>query len=134
MYEHREMHANSLETYREELPELSRRAKEVFRIFYFGRNKSFTDRQILRVMEDQEGHRLDMNYVRPRITELKRLGLLAEDGHVTDAKTGKKVRTMRLADRYNPARGGDLPRPEIGSSGRLVLPDPRQRLLPMGAA
>lgn len=66
----------------------SARRKMVFDVLRAG--GSFTDREIKELLGFS-----DMNSVRPRITELKRVGLVEEAGKKKDPLTGKTVRLVR---------------------------------------
>ena len=82
------IHANSIETYRAERDALRGRAKEVFQALeMYGPQ---TDRELMGRFGTQ-----DPNYVRPRITELKKLGLVIEVENVPDEITGKTVRVVK---------------------------------------
>lgn len=87
----RATHPNSFESWRAGLDDgtFSKRALAVVKaVFAIG---PCTDRQI----KEHLGMS-DMNAVRPRVTELVKLGLLVECGSVTDASTRKTVRQVRL--------------------------------------
>lgn len=92
----RDMHENSLKAYREGRISLSKRATAIFEIYHNRPLTCFSDRDILRCLEDRSGQSLDMNYARPRITELRDMGLIGEVGSTTDLTTGKTVRLTRL--------------------------------------
>ena len=85
------IHENSLEAYFEEKNSgrISTRAQEVFNIIK--KKPGCTARQIL-----FELAREDPNYVRPRITELKKKGLVVEGEKVKDEVTGKSVATFHV--------------------------------------
>ena len=90
-----DMHENSLKAHEEELPKLSARAGLI--LSFVARSPlsvatahGLTDRAIMRLLGFT-----DPNTVRPRITELVKLGLLEECGKVKDSTTGKTVRTVR---------------------------------------
>lgn len=90
-------HENSISALREERIKLDRRCSEVLgAIHQLG---TCTDRQI----KDFLGYE-EMNSVRPRITELKKLGLVHEAGKIKCPKTGKSVRVVRItpAPGYRP--------------------------------
>ena len=88
------MHENSVEAFMGEKFRLDRRCSEVLgAIMQLG---SATDRMVKDFLNYE-----DMNTVRPRITELKKLGLVYEAGKAKCAKTGKRVRVVRV----KPAEG-----------------------------
>jgi hypothetical protein len=82
-------HENSALAYWEDRIKLSRRETEVFgAIARLGRP---TARQILKFLE-----RHDLNEVRPRISDLKKKGLIIETGKVRDEKSKKMVSTFQV--------------------------------------
>jgi hypothetical protein len=84
-----EVHANSIAAYREEEPNLSRRAIAVLGwVRIFGPH---TDREIMEGMGFTEP-----NAVRPRITELIDAGKLMEVGSIRCPVTGKTVRRVDI--------------------------------------
>jgi len=85
------MHDNSLEAYREELPKLHPRERDILGAVSHNWRGPWTDREIMRMLGFT-----DPNSVRPRITELLRAGLLVEGDKVKDSTTGKTVRTVRV--------------------------------------
>lgn len=86
------MHINSIEAYYEELPKLSKRARQIADFFYNnGYAGGYTDREVMNVLGYTEP-----NQVRPRITELIQLGILKEVGAVKCEITGKKVRKVLM--------------------------------------
>jgi len=91
-----DMHANSLAAYREEIERLKGRARQVFD--YVALHGRSTDRQIMVGLAFT-----DPNMVRPRISELVKMGLLIECGGRRDPATGKRVRQVDI-----PANQPDL--------------------------
>lgn len=85
-----DMHENSLAAYAEELPKLSKRAGEIFE-YLKDWKLPITDRQVMEQMGFSEP-----NAVRPRITELIKIGLVEEVGCVKCHRTGKKVRLINV--------------------------------------
>lgn len=83
------MHKNSLKAYKEEKPKLSRRANEIYEFIKHSK-QSHTDRDIMHALWFDEP-----NQVRPRITELLKIGLIQEDGNIKDKKTNKTVRKVK---------------------------------------
>lgn len=81
------MHNNSLQAFEEARQQLNERQSKIFRVVE--RYPSITDRGILMELELS-----DMNMVRPRVTELIKLGLIHETGSITCAITGRKCRTV----------------------------------------
>lgn len=83
-------HANSLAAYRAgKLDVFPQRSQMILRALQ--QLARGTDREIL----DRLGM-ADMNAVRPRITELIKLGVLEETGDRIDPLTGKRVRVVRI--------------------------------------
>lgn len=68
---------------------------------WLDRNGPATERQIKDALQLEE-----MNYVRPRVTELVKDGVLAEAGSTKCPTTGRTVRIVMLAE--TPARQGEL--------------------------
>lgn len=69
------MHSNSLAAYREGCKgSYKTRSQAVFEAFFFGDNE-YTDRQVLKRLKPYSD---DLNYVRPRITEMIKDGVLEE--------------------------------------------------------
>lgn len=87
-----DVHANSIEAYHSEEPKLSARAGAILAWIHV--HGAATDRQVVSGMGF-----LDMNTVRPRITELIDAGMLEEIGNIRCVTTGKTVRRV------------DVPRP-----------------------
>tara|TARA_R100001510_G_scaffold55612_1_gene59819 strand:+ start:2475 stop:2753 length:279 start_codon:yes stop_codon:yes gene_type:complete len=88
------MHNNSIKAYHEELPRLSKRASDIYNFFANIDNRNerfFTDRQVKTILGFD-----DMNQVRPRITELIKLGLLEEVAKIKCPTTRKVVRVVNL--------------------------------------
>ncbi len=84
----RSMHVNSLAAYEAGRVEMFS-ARELAILGALRRLKCATDRGVMLALGFT-----DMNSVRPRITELIKDGVLAEDGSVEDATTGKWVRLV----------------------------------------
>jgi hypothetical protein len=82
------MHDNSLRAYEEEKDALGNRAKEILK-YLEGTPRPQSDRDIRTAMGFT-----DMNHVRPRLTELIRVGLVFEVGRHRCAVTGKTVRIV----------------------------------------
>jgi hypothetical protein len=82
------MHENSLKAYREEEISLGKRA---FHIYEFLRDNQgfYTDREVQTHLGYDEP-----NNVRPRITELIKMGIVKEGEPVRCIKTGKTVRRV----------------------------------------
>jgi chromosome condensin MukBEF MukE localization factor len=88
------MHINSINAYHEELPKLSKRASVIYNFFantHSRLERFYTDRQVKTILGFN-----DMNQVRPRITELIKLGLLEEVGKTKCPITCKMVRVVNL--------------------------------------
>ena len=92
------MHPNSLLAYSEEedAGHLSRRASEILAV-YVRLMRPLTDRDV----KNELGFE-DMNFVRPRITELIYAGRLQEVGSATDPITGKACRLVGLMQSCDP--------------------------------
>ena len=85
------MHAHSLEAWRSgRLSIFNHREVEVLRALE--KLGAATDREIMVSLG-----KLDPNYVRPRVTELIKSGLLEESGECRDPHSGKMVRRVRIA-------------------------------------
>lgn len=84
------MHLNSLQTWTEEIPRLSKR-ENVIHQFFLESAGVYTDREVMEQLKFTE-----TNQVRPRITELIKRKLLFEVGHKKCATTGKKVRLVSV--------------------------------------
>lgn len=87
----RDMHENSLQAYRENrLGIFNHREIEVLHAL-----------EVLGVATDREIMvklgKTDPNYVRPRVTELVKAGVLEEVGTVEDSVSGHQVRKVRIA-------------------------------------
>lgn len=91
------MHENSLDVYADEGPKLQTRAWLILGLIK-GCCNPVTARQLLDDAARYEGKTLtDMNYVRPRISELLKEGLIEEcEEKVCDSVTGKKVSQFRV--------------------------------------
>ena len=87
-----DMHTNSMEAYEQIKPELNARAQSILTVFNL--HGQLTDRQALRLLG-----MIDMNNVRPRITELIKSGHLCECGAEFDTVTGKTVRVCRATQK-----------------------------------
>lgn len=83
------MHINSLIAFSEERKALNDRCQRILLVVEEFPNS--TDRDIL-----SELGKSDPNYVRPRITELIRRGLVMETGSTTCKVSGRKCRTLGL--------------------------------------
>lgn len=83
------LHANSLSAYRAEQPRLSKRAEEI--LAWITEHGPHTDREVMEGMGFP-----DMNNVRPRITELVKMGKLMEVGDVVCPLTKKSVRRVDI--------------------------------------
>jgi hypothetical protein len=107
------IHNNSFKAWSEEREALSEREGEIFEMLLkfqregvglgsaflrFRENglQGLTDRQIMLVLEYDE-----MNCVRPRITELKKKGLVREVGKTKCPRTGKSVRLVRAFEQFD---------------------------------
>ena len=91
------IHNNSLLAYRQERPKLSRRAQIILDIYRSQPNRLFTDRDIQEVLLFNGYPAKDMNYCRPRITELTEEGLLEEVGTTIDRASKRPVKLTRFA-------------------------------------
>ena len=90
-FTYHEMHPNSLAAFSN--LELSLRQQIVYDTFIRA-EKSQTDRQILyRLIKSYEG---DMNKVRPRITEMIKMGVLIEIGKTECSYTKQRVRVCMI--------------------------------------
>lgn len=83
------IHDNSREAYHAEQPKLSRRARLVRD--WLAKNGKATDRDIATGLGF-----VDMNAVRPRVTELVDAGIAVEVGSKTCCRTGRRVRVVDL--------------------------------------
>lgn len=84
------MHANSLEAWRGlDLGPMQLRVMEAYDV-------PRTDREVRAVVERALGRFLDMNAVRPRVTELVKAGVLEEVGKRKE--NGRAVRLVRRKD------------------------------------
>lgn len=83
------MHENSLDAYFAEREKLSKRCTEILDHLE-AHPRAWTDREIKRNLNYD-----DMNMVRPRITELLKIGLLIEVGKTICSATNKSVRTVK---------------------------------------
>ena len=92
------IHQNSQAAYDEIRGQLSGRRLEVFE-YLESHRYPLTDRQIMRGMS-----KTDMNAVRPRITELVKLGIVEECESIKCQVTKKRVRTVRVT-KDNPKQG-----------------------------
>jgi hypothetical protein len=84
------IHPHSAAAYHSELPKLSRRALQI--LAWLELHPAKTDREIMLGL----GY-LDMNSVRPRVTELVDAGRLVEVGEKSCPVTGKTVRIVDLS-------------------------------------
>ena len=102
------VHAHSTQAYRDGKPTLDARKREIYEAFaWLGVG---TDRECLERL-----HQTDMNYVRPRITELIKEGILEEAGECEDHLTGRMVRRVRIAQNLT------------GSSATMLINDDPQK-------
>ena len=101
------LHENSLQAYREEQVKLSHRAQSIFDIYRYQPSRLWTDRDILECLRFQGHPAVDMNYCRPRITEIRDAGLIEEVGKTIDRTTKKPVRLTRFAQ-PQPAKQQEL--------------------------
>ena len=87
------MHDNSLKGHSENISAAtySERHQMILRWLREHDRRHWTDRQIMKGLGF-----VDMNAVRPRITELVQRGILLEYGSVVDNTTGKTCRTVGL--------------------------------------
>ncbi len=84
------IHNNSIRTYYEEKPKLNKRAKLIYEyLLDLPPNCCHTDREIMMALGYSEP-----NQVRPRITELVKMGMLHEVGKTKCDITGKNVRLV----------------------------------------
>lgn len=93
--DNRGRHANSINA-REAIKTDAQRRCEMI-INYLVRQGPSTDRQVLNGLFPG---REDMNLVRPRISDLIRVGTLIEHSEVRDPKTGRKVRRVQLTTEH----------------------------------
>jgi predicted transcriptional regulator len=84
------MHDNSIMAYSEIKPELTGRRRNVY-LALKGYSRKCTDREIKEIMGMG-----DMNAVRPRITELIKLGYIEEVGSIKCPVTNKTVRQVMI--------------------------------------
>lgn len=96
----REMHEDSLAARERHATALAGRMLEVFE--WLRSHGPATDRECRDALF---GEHADMNMVRPRITDLKRLGFVRETGRRVDDATGVPVRVVEALSR--PLSGGD---------------------------
>jgi len=85
------VHINSLKAYHTEHDKLSKRARAIHEFLQLHAGP-YTDRQIMGFMGFTEP-----NAVRPRITEMVKVGLLHEVGDVKCSVTNKTVRLVQAA-------------------------------------
>lgn len=84
------MHVNSIAAYHEEKAKLNKRAGIIFE-FLATHPVAHTDRQIMTAL-----HYAEPNAVRPRITEMIKVGLLQEFGSARCEVTGRPVRLVQI--------------------------------------
>ena len=84
------MHWNSLEAYDEERAKLNKRANAIF-LYMRDLGSPITDRNVMRDMGFTEP-----NAVRPRITEMIKIGLMEEVGSIKCEVTKKTVRLVQI--------------------------------------
>jgi len=87
------IHNNTINSYIEELPRTSRRARHILD-FFLETGGTYTDRQVM-----QELGYSEMNQVRPRITELVKAKLLKEVGSTKCKTTNKTVRILNSLEK-----------------------------------
>ena len=83
------IHPHTLESYFLGKAKFKTRQREILRFLVNKKGQAFTDRGIMRVLGFTE-----MNQVRPRITELLRVGAILEVGKTKCPVTGRTVRTV----------------------------------------
>jgi hypothetical protein len=81
-------HENSSLTYRQNLEKFGKRARGIY--FSLRIHGPMTERDIMNLVGFRE-----MNSVRPRVTELKKAGLVEECGYRICPATGARVRVVR---------------------------------------
>ena len=91
------VHSNSISSFEEITPKLSGRRKDVYNVIHQS-GKKMTDREVKETLGVS-----DMNYVRPRITELLKLGHIVEVDDVKCSLTNKTVRRVATIDNVNNA-------------------------------
>lgn len=85
------LHPNSLEAYREILPRLPMRSRNILAVLGHGEMHERTIKERLGLP--------DMNGVRPRVTEMIDAGILEEAGSAVDPVTNSRVRVVRVKQR-----------------------------------
>lgn len=91
------VHPNSISSFEEITPKLSGRRKDVYGVIHRSGRK-MTDREVKEALGVS-----DMNYVRPRITELVKLGYVVEVDDIKCHLTNKTVRRVATIDNVNNA-------------------------------
>lgn len=86
-------HLNSIESFIDGKPMFTWRQLQILDVFNAMR-KPMTDREVM-----NRCYQSDMNYVRPRLTELLHHQVLEECGRVKCPITGKMVRELRIKPR-----------------------------------
>ena len=86
------MHQNSINTYYEEIDNLSDRQKKILEFFKENPDACYTDREVQMYL----GYR-ERNQVQPRISELIKINKLWEVGKRQCKITGKTVRLVSIA-------------------------------------
>jgi hypothetical protein len=89
-YSGRSMHLHSIKAHHEEEPKLGKRASLILNLLCNPSMGESTDREVKEMLGFS-----DMNSVRPRITELLKMGLLVECGSKECPVTGKLVRIVK---------------------------------------
>lgn len=98
------MHENSLAAYQEEGAKLGARQMRIMELFEANK-EGLTDRDVLKILKrnGEAPEDADMNYVRPRLTEILKLTLerklrkgIREFDTTKDTVTGKTVRICKL--------------------------------------
>lgn len=82
------LHENTINSYIEEIPKMSRRARHIYD-FFLETGGTYSDREVMQQLGYSE-----MNQVRPRITELVKAKLLTEVGSIRCKTTNKTVRIL----------------------------------------
>ena len=92
------MQGTSLKAYREDIGKLNKRAQRILGVFKEAA-RAMSARDILDHLNAADGTDIqDMNYVRPRITELGKAGLIFKTSErMADRISGKTVATFQYA-------------------------------------
>lgn len=86
------MHQNSLKAFKE--IDTSERKRMILGFYERYRGYSYSDREVMESLDFS-----DMNFVRPRITELIKEGYLKETGNKKDYFTGRTVREVTIVEK-----------------------------------